>query len=212
MATTSTGTVSNNYITSGTTSTGTTVTTSQYYYTTPYTISTSDLLQVNLTQTNEISKAINKICNITINTKDNNEFKDVIEYKKNKVYGFQFYDGTKIKTVREEGDVFSLPYAFYLALAKKIYGKELTFEGVLAKAKELSYQKYYVKLVKKGLKLFEKKQEEEAKKKQEEEDKKEQHKRYIEKKKKRDKKIQERYDEEFINLVAKAIKKGKEEG
>lgn len=49
MATTSTGTVSNNYITSGTTSTGTTVTTSQYYYTTPYTISTSDLLQVNLT-------------------------------------------------------------------------------------------------------------------------------------------------------------------
>lgn len=113
--------------------------------------------------------------------------------------------------MREEGDVFSLPYAFYLALAKKIYGKELTFEGVLAKAKELSYQKYYVKLVKKGLKLFEKKQEEEAKKKQEEEDKREQHKRYIEKKKKRDKKLQERYDEEFINLIAKAIKKGKEE-
>lgn len=206
---TSTGTVSNNYITTGA-STGTT----QYYYVpTTYTVSTSDLLQMNLTQVSNImnKKYDTKLSNDTINLKDNNEFKDVIEYKKEKVYGFQFYDGTKIKTIREEGDVFSLPYAFYLALAKKIYGKELTFEGVLAKAKELSYQKYYVKLVKKGLKLFEKKQEEEAKKKQEEEDKKEQHKRYIEKKKKRDKKLQERYDEEFINLIAKAIKKGKEE-
>ena len=211
MTTTSTGTISNNYITSGTTSTGTTVTTSQYYYTTPYTISTSDLLQVNLTQTNEISKAINKICNVTMNIKDNNEFKDVIEYKKNRVYGFEFYDGTRVKTVLEEGDAFSLEYAFYLALAKKLFSKTHTFHGVLCKADEIQLEKYYVTLVKKGMKLFKKKQEEQEKKELEELEKEEQHKRYIEKKKKRDKKIQERYDEEFINLIVKAIKKGKEE-
>lgn len=207
---TSTRTVSNNYITSGTTSTGTAVTTSQYYYTTPYTISTSDLLQVNLTQS-EIHKAINKICNVTINTKDNNEFKDIIEYKKNRVYGFEFYDGTKVKTVLEEGDTFSLEYAFYLALAKKLFSKTHTFHGVLCKADEIQLEKYYVTLVKKGMKLFKKKQEEQEKKELEKLEKEEQHKRYVEKKKKRDKKIQERYDEEFINLIAKAIKKGKEE-
>lgn len=205
---TSTGTVSsNNYIT-----TGTSTATSQYYYVpTAYTVSTSDLLT--LTQVNDImnKKYETKLADDTINLKDSNEFKDVIEYKKDKVYGFEFYDGTKIKTIREEGDVFSLPYAFYLALAKKIYGKELTFEGVLVKAKELSYQKYYVKLVKKGLKLFEKKQEEEAKKEQEEKDKKEQHKRYIEKKKKRNQRIEERYTKEFIDAISQAIKKSKEE-
>jgi len=200
---TSTGTVSNNYITTGNYT---------YYAPTPYTISTSDLLQVNLTQTNEISKAINKICNITISTKDNNEFKDVIEYKKDKVYGFEFYDGTKVKTVLQEGDAFSLEYAFYLALAKKLFSKTHTFHGVLCKADEIQLEKYYVTLVKKGMKLFKKKQEEQEKKELEELEKEEQHKRYIEKKKKRDKKIQERYDEEFINLIAKAIKKGKEEG
>lgn len=214
MTTTSTGTVSNKYITSGTTSTGTTVTTSQYYYVpTPYTISTSDLCNIDLTQTDEISKKIiNKICNVTVSTKDNNEFKDVIEYKKNKVYGFEFYDGTKVKTVLEEGDTFSLEYAFYLALAKKLFSKTHTFYGVLCKTADIQLEKYYINLVKKGMKLFKKKQEEQEKKELEELEKEEQHKRYIEKKKKRDKKLQERYDEEFINLIAKAIKKGKEEG
>ena len=143
--------------------------------------------------------------------KDGNAFKDVIEYKKEKVYGFEFEDGTKVKTIRDDDDVFSLPYAFYLALAKKIYGKELTFEGVLVKTKELSYSKYHAKLVEKGLKLFKKKQEEEAKKKQEEEEKKEQRKRYIEKKKKRDKKLEDQYEQDMINMIAKAIKKSKEE-
>lgn len=194
-ASASTGTVSNNYITSG----SSTVVTSQYFV--PYTTYTaSDLLQMNLTQKNIISSI-----NTTI--KDNNEFKDVIEYKKNKVYGFEFYDGTKIKTIRDDKDVFSLPYAFYLALAKKIYGKELTFEGVLEKTKELSYSKYHVKLVEKGLKLFKKKQEEEAKKKQEELEKEEQHKRYVEKKKKRDQKRKEQKRNDLIDAIAYGIKR-----
>lgn len=213
---TTTGTITTTGTTGTITTTGTTVTTAavssapykEYYYTTtPYTVNATDLSAYlkELTSTNITLKSTTKLA------KDPNTFINIIQYKPEKVYGFEFADGTKIKTIRDDKDVFSLPYAFYLALAKKIYGKELTFEGVLAKAKELSYSKYHVKLVKEGLKFFKKKQEEEAKKKQEEKDKKEQHKRYIEKKKKRDKKLQERYDEEFINLVAKAIKKGKEE-
>jgi len=67
--------------------------------------------------------------------------KDIKILKKDMVVGFTFSDGTKIKTICSEGDSFSLEYACYLAYAKKYFGKVLTFEGVLAKATELSYQK-----------------------------------------------------------------------
>ena len=93
------------------------------------------------------------------------EFINIIERNPNRVYEFIFQDGTHIKTVCAEEDLewFSLPYAFYLALAKYLYGKDFTFEGVLDKAEELSKQKKYIKIVKKGLKLFKKQQEEKEK-------------------------------------------------
>ena len=97
---------------------------------------------------------------------------DIKILKKNKVVRFTFTDGTKIKTICEDEDPFSLEYACFLAIAKKKYSKTLTFEGVLKKAEELQYEKVYVKAVQKALREYNKKiQEEEKKKEQEKEEK-----------------------------------------
>lgn len=141
-------------------------------------------------------------------TKDSNEFKAIIEYVPNKVYGFTFYNGQEIKTVCDEEDEFNLEFAFYLAIAKKNYGKMYTIKGIMNKAEELSTIKYYNKIVKKGMKLFTKQQEEKIKAREEEEIKKAQHQKYIEKKIKQ----KERKRQEQINIIAEAIKKSKEEG
>lgn len=140
--------------------------------------------------------------------KDLNEFKAITEYVPNKVYGFTFYNGQEIKTVCDEEDEFNLEFAFYLAIAKKNYGKMYTIKGIMNKAEELSTIKYYNKIVKKGMKLFTKQQEEKIKAREEEEIKKAQHQKYIEKKIKQ----KERKRQEQINIIAKAIKKSKEEG
>lgn len=139
--------------------------------------------------------------------KDGNSFKDIIQYQKHKVYKFIFIDGTEVKTIRSDKDPFSLEYAFYLALAKKLYGKEYTFDGVLKKAEELPYLKRYNKIVKDGLKLFKKKQQEEEKKEKEEQLKKEQYQRLIEKKKKRDQKRKEQKRNDLIDAIAYGIKR-----
>ena len=136
------------------------------------------------------------------------QIKDIKEYVPNKVYEFTFYDDTKIKTICDEEDVFDLEYAFYLALAKKLYSDKYTFEGVIHKSYELQYEKRYVKIVKNGIKLFKKIQEEKFKKEQEEKLKKNQHKKYVEKKIK----AKRRKEQNKINKIAKAIRLSKEEG
>ena len=112
-----------------------------------------------------------------------NDFNSVKEIVPEKVYEFTFNDNTKIKTVREENDPFDLEYMFYLALAKKLYSKDYTFEGVLMKTTELQFIKNTVKTVKKGIQIFKKAQEEKAKKEEQEAIKKRQHEKYIRKKK-----------------------------
>jgi len=92
-------------------------------------------------------------------------------------------------------------------LAKKLYGKEYTFEGVLETAKDLPYVKRYNKIVKDGLKLFKKKQQEKEKKEKEEQLKKEQYQRLVEKKKKRDQKRKEQKRNDLINAIADGIKR-----
>ena len=92
----------------------------------------------------------------------------------NKVMRFTFADKTVIKTVCNEEDDFDLEYAFYIAYAKKMYGKDYTIEGIEHKAEELSYQKKFVKYVKNGMKVYEKGLQEKAeaeRKKQEEKNK-----------------------------------------
>ena len=53
------------------------------------------------------------------------------ELKPEKVYRFTFNDNTIIKTVCSGEDVFDLRYACFLAIAKKLYSKILTFDGVI---------------------------------------------------------------------------------
>ena len=135
--------------------------------------------------------------------RDSNDFLDIKQHVPNKVYTFTFEDKTKIKTVCSDEDVFDLEYAFYLALSKKLFSKELTFEGILRMVEEIRCQKYYVNLVKKGIKLFNKNKEEERKKKEEQEIKARQHRKYIEKKKKQ----KERRLERQAEILAKALNK-----
>lgn len=148
--------------------------------------------------------------NITFNIKDSNEFKKIEELVPFKVYRFTFEDDTVIKTVCSDEDPFDLEYAFYLALAKKEFSYSQTFEGILHKADTLRYEKYYARIVKRGMKLFRNQQLEEAKKADEERLKKEQRKKYIAKKKARDKRRTARTQDNLQKLITEAIKAAKE--
>ena len=140
--------------------------------------------------------------------KKNCQIIDVVEYVPEKVYKIIFRDKTEIKTIKDSLDEFNLEYMFYLALAKKLYSKTYTFDGVLAKAYQLMTQKEYVKIVKKGLKLLNTLQEEKKKKEEYDEMKKRQREKAIRKKKA----AKERRRQEQINIIAEAIRLSKEEG
>ena len=158
-----------------------------------------------LSTADEIKKALQDLKKAINNP---NDFKSVKEIVPEKVYEFTFNDNTKIKTIREENDPFNLEYMFYLALAKKLYSKDYTFEGVLMKAVELQFVKNTVKTVKKGIQIFKKAQEEKVKKEEQEAIKKRQHEKYIRKKKE----AKARKRDNQINIIAEAIRLSKEEG
>lgn len=132
-------------------------------------------------------------------------FEHVKEIVPERVYQFTFKDGKKIKTVREENDSFDFEYMFYLAIAKTMYSKDYTFEGVLEKSYQLQYTKKYAKAVKDGIRLFKKLKEEEEKKKELEAIKKRQHTKYVNKKKE----AKLRKEDKQVKLIAKAIKMAK---
>lgn len=92
-----------------------------------------------------------------------NDIDKIEELKPKKVYRFTFNDNTIIKTVCSEMDIFDLRYACFLAIAKKLYSKILTFEGVINESYQLMYYKDYNKMVDKAIKKFYKEQEEKAK-------------------------------------------------
>lgn len=142
---------------------------------------------------------------------DSYEFKNIKELVPEKVYEFTFYGCTKpitVKTVCKDEDTFNLEYAFYLALAKALYSKEYTFEGIINKAEDLRYIKRYNKYVQKGMRLFKKIQEEKAKEEEQKAIKKRQHERYVKKKKE----AKERKHKNQVNIIAEAIRLSKEEG
>ena len=140
--------------------------------------------------------------------KKNCQIIDIVEYVPEKVYKIIFKDKTEIKTIKDSLDEFNPEYMFYLALAKKLYSKTYTFDGVLAKAYQLMTQKEYIKIVKKGLKLLNILQEEKKKKEEYDEMKKRQREKNIRKKKA----AKERKRQEQINIIAEAIRLSKEEG
>jgi len=141
---------------------------------------------------------------------DGDDFKEVIEHVPGKVYEFEFWDGKHIKTICQEGDEFDFDYAFYLAAAKHMWGRELTLEGVLNKADELRTIKKWVKRVKVAKRRFFKNQEAELKAKERKEQAKEQHKKYIEKKKRRDERKATQMQDGLQKLITEAIKAAKE--
>ena len=133
---------------------------------------------------------------------------DVIEYVPQKVYQIKFSDDTSVKTICGEYDEFSPEYMFYLAIAKKLYSDTLTFDGVLSKSYQITYEKKYIKMVKQGMKLYKelkKWQKEEEELKETKERKKQKHIR---------KKLaaKERKKQEQIDIIKQAILLSKEEG
>ena len=214
-------TTSTNYTTSTLTSTNYTTSTlySPTLTTGSYTLSVDPTYILNSSSfgsnpyyitTDEIKKGLDKVTKTLkdLEIKDSNEFKSIKELVPEKVYEFIFYDNTKIKTVREEEDFFDLEYMLSLALAKKLYSKEYTFEGVLSKSYSLMYQKYYYKIIKKGVKLFNKMKKEKAEEEEKKAIKKRQHEKYVRKKKA----AKERKRKEQVNIIAEAIRLSKEEG
>lgn len=80
-----------------------------------------------------------------------------------KVVEIEFYDG-KEKMVCHEDDTFDLRKCCFIAIAKHLYKKEYTQEGIEYMATQLTYQKKYVKIVDKALKDYKRKEEEKAEK------------------------------------------------
>ena len=80
-------------------------------------------------------------------------FEEIVPGKVVVVY---FRDGQSEKMVCREPDVFDLHRCLYLAIAKHLYKKEYTTEGIEYKASELSMQKKYVKIVENAIKAHNK--------------------------------------------------------
>ena len=87
-------------------------------------------------------------------------FKKIRILSENKVVEVTFADGQKVKTICDDESEFSLEFALYLSLAKRLYSDKYTSEGVWKKAQDLKYEKYFVKLVHDGLKMYKKEQKE----------------------------------------------------
>lgn len=187
------------------------ITTDPYYIpsTIKYPFNTNDLFIKEQTtkQEEELSPIEKKIKEqIKINKKEYG-FIDIKEYVPNKVYEFtikQYYITRKIKTICDEKDEFNLETAFFLALAKAMY-LDFTPEGHLHKAKELTYSKYYTKIVKHGMKLFKLLKEKEEYDKLQEELRKQQHEKYVAKKKKQKEKKKQRANLELYKVIKDAI-------
>ena len=78
----------------------------------------------------------------------------------NKVVEVTFADGKKEKMVCHEEDTFNLRNCLFIAIAKHLYKKDYTFEGIEWKAFELTHLKKYAKIVDSALKAYDKKQKE----------------------------------------------------
>ena len=110
----------------------------------------------------------------------------------NKVLRFTFKNGTQIKTICNDEDVFDFDFAIYLAYSKLINSDKFTKEGVEYKAHEMKYQKRWVKKVKEAKKLFREQETERIKKEKEEKERAAARKRQAEKKARKKKERKER--------------------
>lgn len=183
-----------------------TITMPNSYYTS--TSTSTDYLYQSISQwastTGQVLKFQNGTVKITeAEEKKNLEITKVEILCSRKVLRFTFNDNTTIKTICSEEDTFDFRFAFFIAFAKKEYGKKYTSEGIFKKAEELSYLKEYNKKVDKAIKMYQK----ELKAKEEEEKKKEEQKLIKRNKLEKKRRRKEKARQARINEIAEAIKK-----
>lgn len=129
---------------------------------------------------------------------------DIEIIKENIVTMVYFSDGNKEKMVCHKDDTFDLRECLFIATAKHLYKDEYTWEGIEYMARQLSYQKQYVKMVDKALKVYGKKLKDLDKLKLNQEN----ATKAIENKKRKHAAYLKRREEKRINLQAQAVLKG----
>lgn len=138
-----------------------------------------------------------------------------------KVVEIEFYDG-KEKMVCHKDDTFDLRKCCFIAIAKHLYKREYTYEGIEYMAEQLMYQKKYVKIVDRAMKEYQKSEEEKAKKIREEEEEKivrarQRAKRWKKKQRRIELQEAERNEalkaerEEMVSMMAEAINRAKDD-
>ena len=125
-----------------------------------------------------------------------------------KVVEIEFYDG-KEKMVCHNNDTFDIRKCCFIAIAKHLYKKEYTQEGIEHMATQLTYQKKYVKIVDKALKDYKRKEEEKAEKIRREEEEKIIHARQSLKRRKQKERRAQRHKEVLVDLFADSINEAK---
>lgn len=125
-----------------------------------------------------------------------------------KVIEIEFYDGIE-KMVCHKDDTFDLRKCCFIAIAKHLYKKEYTQEGIEYMATQLTYQKKYVKIVDKALKDYKKKEEEKEKRIRDERERKEIQERQREKRRKYKERRAQRHKEAMVDLIADSINEAK---
>ena len=126
-----------------------------------------------------------------------------------KVVEITFGDDSKEKMVCHEDDTFDLRMCCFIAIAKHLYKKEYTQEGIEYMATQLTYQKKYVKIVDDALKDYRRKEEEKEKRIREERERKEIQERQSEKRRRYKERRTQRYKEAMIDLIADSINEAK---
>lgn len=125
-----------------------------------------------------------------------------------KVVEIEFYDG-KEKMVCHEDDTFNLRKCCFIAIAKHLYKKEYTQEGIEYMATQLTYQKKYVKIVDKALKDYKKREKEKAEKIRKEEEEKIIRARQSIKRRKQKERRAQRHREALIDVFADSLNEAK---
>ena len=126
-----------------------------------------------------------------------------------KVVEISFADGGKEKMVCHKDDTFDLRKCCFIAIAKHLYKKEYTQEGIEYMATQLTYQKKYVKIVDNALKNYKKEEEEKEKKIREEEKDRIIRERQSLKKRKQKERRAQRHREALIDVFADSINEAK---
>lgn len=122
-----------------------------------------------------------------------------------KVVEITFVNGKTEKMVCHEDDTFDLRKCCFIAIAKHLYKKEYTQEGIEYIATQLTYQKKYVKIVDKALKNYKRKVADKEKAERNEAEEKEIRERQLERRRKQKERRAQKHRDVIVNLIADAI-------